>query len=337
MSDTALRYLAMLRMIPRYPQRISTAELHKKLQHQGFLIDVRSVQRNLSALSAHHEIAISSETQGAINYWFWPAHSKVFDMPVFSVSQALAIRLIADYGPELLPAGFLDSLGPYVERADEALTGSVNGRLQQVADWRSKVHMIRSAPVLHPPAVDPNVVEPIYMALMEGRRLSGRYRSHGVSEPRRILVDPLGLVVKQGVSYLVAVHDGYEDCRHHALHRFTESEVLDAPVREFTDFNLANYAAESFSYPEPGKQPCKLVLAVSESLAEYLEERPLSDDQLLKQEDEDWFRCTATVSLNDELHWWLLSFGDQVKVIRPLGYMRQMRAAVTSMYQLYAE
>lgn len=50
MSDTTLRYLEMLQLVPRYPQSISTGELQQKLAEQGFDINVRSIQRDLEKL-----------------------------------------------------------------------------------------------------------------------------------------------------------------------------------------------------------------------------------------------------------------------------------------------
>lgn len=335
MSDTALRYLAMLRLIPRYPQMISTAELRKRLEAQGFKIDVRSVQRNLSALEAHHEIAISCETRGVINYWFWPEHAKVFDMPVFSVGQALAISLIADYGPELLPAGFLQTLKPYVERADEMLKGAGSERIRPYADWRKKVHMIRKAPVLHAPTVDAKAVEQIYLALLDGRQLKGKYRSRGSSKPRAISIDPVGLVVKQGVSYLVAVHEGYEDFRHHALHRFSGAQAQKQRARVFLDFDLEAYARESFAYPEREGREVKLDLRVAENVAEHLRERPLSDGQKISESENGWCTIRATVPLTEELRWWLLSHGPQLVVNKPLTLRREMKEVVAQMQQLY--
>ena len=52
MSNTAVRYLTMLRMVPRYPRSITTTELASRLEEQGFSVTMRSIQRDLEKLSA---------------------------------------------------------------------------------------------------------------------------------------------------------------------------------------------------------------------------------------------------------------------------------------------
>ena len=195
--------------------------------------------------------------------------------------------------------------------------------------------MIRSAPVLHAPTVDSKAVEQIYVALLDGRQLKAKYRSRGAAKPRAISVDPVGLVVKQGVSYLVAVHEGYEDFRHHALHRFSSAEVQTSPARTFPDFDLEAYARESFAYPEPDGRDSMLELRVAENVAEHLQERPLSGDQKISESKDGWCRVQATVPLTEELRWWLLSHGPQLVVNKPASLKRRMQEAVAQMQALY--
>ncbi|XUO84638.1 hypothetical protein RVM27_02765 [Halomonas sp. KM007] len=45
--DTLFRHITMLQLIPRYPGWISTPALKEKLAEHGFLVDIRSLQRDL--------------------------------------------------------------------------------------------------------------------------------------------------------------------------------------------------------------------------------------------------------------------------------------------------
>ena len=51
LKDTLLRQLALLRLIPEAPRYTSTAILHEKLQERGFIVNLRSVQRDLAFVS----------------------------------------------------------------------------------------------------------------------------------------------------------------------------------------------------------------------------------------------------------------------------------------------
>jgi len=50
MSDTLMRQWQMLRLIPRHPQKISTADLKQRLADAGFEITLRTIQRDLMRL-----------------------------------------------------------------------------------------------------------------------------------------------------------------------------------------------------------------------------------------------------------------------------------------------
>ena len=47
-----LRQWAMLRMIPRYPRKITARDLMEKLFNEGFSMTKRSVERDLQSISA---------------------------------------------------------------------------------------------------------------------------------------------------------------------------------------------------------------------------------------------------------------------------------------------
>ena len=50
--DTLLRHWHMLRLLPRHPRKISTADIETKLESSGFPTSRRTIQRDLDKLSA---------------------------------------------------------------------------------------------------------------------------------------------------------------------------------------------------------------------------------------------------------------------------------------------
>ena len=57
---------------------------------------------------------------------------------------------------------------------------------------------------LTPPDVSPDVQETVYAALMEHRKVEVNYRGKHEEKLMRILLNPLGIVVRTGIVYLVA-------------------------------------------------------------------------------------------------------------------------------------
>lgn len=58
MSNTAVRYLTMLRMVPRFPKSITTTELAERLEDHGFSVTMRSIQRDLEKLSTDFPLPV---------------------------------------------------------------------------------------------------------------------------------------------------------------------------------------------------------------------------------------------------------------------------------------
>jgi len=52
MSDTLMRQWQMLRLIPRHPVKVATAELIQRLADEGFETTQRTLQRDLMRLSS---------------------------------------------------------------------------------------------------------------------------------------------------------------------------------------------------------------------------------------------------------------------------------------------
>ena len=51
MSDTILRQMNMLQLIPRYPQKVTTANVRDALNDSGYEASLRTIQRDLQELS----------------------------------------------------------------------------------------------------------------------------------------------------------------------------------------------------------------------------------------------------------------------------------------------
>ena len=63
-SIPANRFKALLQMIPRAPDSVSTDRLLEKLSAAGFEVDLRTLQRNLRDLLESGEFGLRSEKSG---------------------------------------------------------------------------------------------------------------------------------------------------------------------------------------------------------------------------------------------------------------------------------
>ena len=184
-----------------------------------------------------------------------------------------------------------------------------------LGSWLDRVRVIPNSMPLLVPNIDDTVARTVYQCLLDGRRFTANYTARS-AEPREFVVSPLGLVAKGLQLYLVCTLWDYTDVRQLALHRIREAEPTDTPVTPPPDFDLDRYIQEGeFQYPVGPE--IQLEARFYRGAAAHLYETPLSEDQTITDLDADHVLVTATVRDTEQLHWWLLGFGDLVEVIAP--------------------
>ena len=329
-TDTVLRHLAMLASIPVLPNAKSTRRIHEDLLEQDseYDVSVRSVQRSLEMLSARFPIA--SETRGRANYWFWIDKHALTQIPAMSQSTAFVLRLASEYLKPLMPPSALRRLEPYFRHADGVLAGTALGR------WVDRAQIVGRGPVLKPPDIRDEVQEIIYTALLQNRQVEVNYRSKAGARALRIVLNPLGIVVRDGLVYLVATSWEYEDVRHYVLHRMKEPVVLDTSAMSPPGFSLAAHTREElwFSYPiQTGTLGLRALFAPDAAM--HLTESRLATDHRATEQDDGRVLIEATVADTADLRWWLLGFGPGVEVLEPESLREEFRNHARRMSAAY--
>jgi predicted DNA-binding transcriptional regulator YafY len=331
MADTAMRYLAMLRLLPAKPRKATATELRSRLAAQGYNVDLRSIQRDLQKLSAEYAI----ESDGAKPAgWLWSKDAEKVFMPGMDLSTALTYELLERYLSPMLPRSILRNLAPYFKQAKGVLTAM---RGDPVGRWARKIAVITPGQQLIPPVVDPTVSEVVYEALLRGKRFEVEYRNLGASGHKKLVVNPLGLVYRQGVLYVVATTWNYDDLRQLVMHRMRSAIPLEQDCTEPANFDLDKYIREAKSFEYPAGRVIKLQLIVEPWLARHLEECRLSEHQSIRAlSNSDRFRVTADVPETEQLYWWLAGLGANVEVRGPKSARRIMTDLAQKVVSMYS-
>ena len=329
-TDTVFRHLAMLTAIPVCPRTRSTREIHDALRRQDpdYEVSVRSVQRSLESLSMR--FPVTSEMRGRTNHWCWIDRHALTQIPAMSESTAFVMRLAAEHLKQLMPASALRRLEPYFRHAEDVLAGTVLGR------WVDHARIVGRGPVLEPPAIAEAVQEAVYGALMAGRQVEVDYRNKAGARARRIVLNPLGVVVRDGVVYLVATSWHYADVRHYVLHRMAQPALLETPARPMPGFRLSSHIQEEsqFSYPvRRGKLRLKALFA--RDAAQHLMESRLGSGHRTREVDDEHVLVEATVADTADLRWWLLGFGSAVEVLEPASLREEFQAQARALNATY--
>lgn len=317
--ETLHRQWQTLRLIPRYPRKISGRELTERLIVAGFTVTKRTVERDLQALSAFFPLVVDSRS---MPYgWSWARGAAALDLPALSPTEAISFVMLREYLAPLIPASQLDQLAPYFGMAEQCLASQ--GSTSPLGSWVKKVAIVPVAQPLCPPNIISDVLAALQEALLRNQQLRVRYLKRGEKAEVEYIVHPLGLVQRGGVLYLVATLFEYDDVRILVVHRMKAAELLDDKARQIKGFDLATYVAEGhFGFGAP--TPLAVVLRFTQEAGEHLWDTPLSPNQKIVELTDGQLEVHATVTDSHQFRWWLLGFADGVEVLEPLQLRNEM-------------
>lgn len=329
--DTLPRQWQMLRMIPRYPQKITAKALHEKLQDEQFDVTKRTVERDLLALSEMFPL-VSDERDKPYG-WSWSKDAPVFNLPGLSRNEALTLAMVEQHLNSLLPSSTLNQLQPYFKAARQNLSDIPQN--ERIRSWLNKVRTVPPTQPLLPPSVKPAVQYTVFEALLADRQLEIKYLKRGEEKAVEYRIHPLAAVQRGSITYLYCRVFDYEDLRILALHRIQSAAMLDDAAKAPAGFAIDDAInSGKFGFGE-GKQ-IRLEAIFRNGAGEHLFETPLSNDQVLTELEDGSVKLVATVADTPQLAWWLLGLGDGVEVVKPTALRQFIAGTVARMHATYS-
>lgn len=289
----------------------------------------RTIQRDLDALASVFPSLTSEKRDGAC-YWYIDTNESVMEIPSMESSTALAFYLAEQRLQSQLPPSALQHLKAHFNTAAHLL----DRHDTPYAHWREKVRVLPQTQLLIPPDVDAQVLNTVYTALLENRRFEGKYFGRRDDQYKDFLVNPLALIFRGTVTYLICTLRDYTDVRFLSLHRFVEAELTDHPRWVPPGFDLDAYINEGHIDFLLGDS-IKLELLIDEEVAIHLRESKLTEDQQLKMLDSGQSLFTATVRDTGQLRWWLLGFADQIEILKPESLRQEFGQKTARMAEKY--
>lgn len=329
-SNTAAidRLLEILKRLPTKRPGITASELTDWLRQEGYNVSKRTVERDLGELAEHFPVYCNARSKPY--GWYWIA-GEAPDLPSLTMADAMSLYLVEEQLRPLLPSAVLGSLTPRFQQARKKLAALASSNPN--ARWVEKVRNVQPALPLLPPKIEEGVLEAVQDALLGDLQLEVAYQRPDAEEPQSVILHPLGLVQRGPVTYLVATAFDYTDIRLYAVHRIREAQKLKETTGRPASFSLDDYIRKGSLHFGNGKT-IKLVANVSEWLATILTETPLSEDQMLEENGED-FRVKATVDDTWQLHWWILSLGGEIEVMKPVGLRKMVCEEIIESAKIY--
>lgn len=310
--ETLRLITAILRRIPR-TGGITAKRLQELLAAEGMERDVRTILRQLKALSADPELGLVRDDRNKPYGYRWAPNARGFSVMSLTPHEALLLRLAEQQLKDLLPARLMKSMDVIFEQAHRQL--SHESTSLQEKEWLSKVRVVSTTQPLLPPKIDPVVFEQVSNALYGNFLLDVDYKNSAGRQSKGKRVMPLGLVQQGHRLYLVCQYEGFTDKRCLALHRMGHAQATTWTFERPKDFSLQAYD-ENGRFAWGRGEPIKLVFWAKRALGDNLLETPLSKDQTVEEMD-DGYRVSASVVDSMLLRQWLRGHGKDVCVLEP--------------------
>ncbi len=330
MPDTILRQWHTLSVIPRAPRKVSTSMVRDRLSERGFDVDLRTIQRDLSKLACTFPLECDDRSKPF--GWSWSRGAATFDIPGMDIHAAVTFHLTERFLENLLPATSRAFLGPHFERARQLLAELGDRR---TPGWPAKIDAIPPGLPLMSPHEDSLIVEAAHVALLEDRRLAVTYRRRGETEIRSYEVNPLGLIYRDAVGYLVCTLWEYKDVRQLVLHRIVSAELLPGRRAPRPGFDLKAYIASGAFDVLLGDTPLAVVAHIDAAVHPTLQATPIAADQQLVALPDGRFELRATLADTNQLRAWLRGMGRLVEVIEPPALRAEIAAEALATSRLY--
>jgi predicted DNA-binding transcriptional regulator YafY len=133
-------------------------------------------------------------------------------------------------------------------------------------------------------------------------------------------VDPLGIVLKAGVWYLVGSTDG--QIRTYRVSRVTSADVLETRFDRPDGFDLVSYWSESSAAYERDAPRAEFTIRIRpdrlDRLASVVGDRNVAAAERLSQADpEGWLRLRLRIGWPNEVPGQLLALGEDIEILEP--------------------
>ena len=296
--------LDLLRCIPT-GRTVTAPQLKRQLAEAGFVRGVRTIERQLEALSRNFDIDRDASTKPY--RYGWGPRAKGISLPTLTAQECLLLALAEQQLKMLLPPRLMRYMSGFFAQARHQLVEQPTAR--QEREWLQKVLVVGASQPLLPPKVDNKVFEQVCAALYGDQWLTIQYHN-AAGDKIKSRVMPLGLVQQGPRMYLVCRFEGYTDERNLALHRILSANASPSTFKRPPEFDLKRYDDEG-RFGFGNGELIQLSFWIEKDYGLHLLESPLSEDQQVR-EGRRHYQISATVIDSAMLDWWLRGFGKVV-------------------------
>lgn len=178
--------------------------------------------------------------------------------------------------------------------------------------------------------------EPLVRAIRERRQIKLFYRKFDGEATKEHIIDPYVLRESKGRFYLLGnVHEGKtEKVKTYAFDRVTDLQVTDKTF-DGKAFDSEKYFQNVYGISEGAGKAETVILAFTPIQARYIQSQPLHHSQQVVKETKTETHISLSVMINHELVSQLLSYGANVRVLRPASLVEKVKGELKKSLEQY--
>ena len=119
------------------------------------------------------------------------------------------------------------------------------------------------------------------------------------------------------------------------LHRIVKIEPGKRLIEDPDDYDIHSFEAQRHLMTIHDEEPVDLVLRLSANLYNRLWENPLTDDQVLQQDSDGWWKLTCSIQDSQGLRLFLLSNAADIEVKKPTNLRAHVHDTLQRALSLY--
>jgi predicted DNA-binding transcriptional regulator YafY len=315
-----VRHLELLELLPVHPKFLTVKQLVEKLasQHEYKDHDEKNIKRNLQRdLKQLEQYSITESGESPEGLKWSLVKDSMYLTAQLSPADALCFAIIEQFTQPVMP----NVLSPYLSRIFEKSREILNklSYHNKLKTWPDKIYIENKGQPLIPAKIDSEVRCCVYDALLSENVLQLEYKKKN-GELSSANVQPLGLVVRTHIQYLIVQYCGYDDIRMLAMSRITSCEDTHEPFKYPDEFNLKEYVADGSTGLAYGDSQIEFEGVFTGYAAEIVSETPIAENQqvsLYATKKGDKLLVKASLIMNYDFEIWLLGLASHVEVLKP--------------------
>ena len=268
-------------------------------------------------------------------------------MPAF---MALALSVTQKHLTQVLPTSTQHELKRIFQNAEAKLQKSEqklsHNHYQRLTD---SVEFFQRGQRLQAPQFDINILDTIYRAILEGKRVNITYR--GQTGNKDYELHPFGVAIMLPKLYLISKkHENItnsangENFRSFLIHKIVHIDLSRQPNSVPSDFQIKTYLDQGnmdVLLQNSDSTHYALILELTtfdnSSLLTDLQESPISTSQSLTKINNTTWHLKADIKRTIQLKNWLLSLGFQAKILSPEIIRNDLITALDKIRENYNE